>query len=197
MNIEIDDNFAGNPRDDKSYVYQVFPDIHEDNRGFFTEIFHDDASWIKQINMSKSCKNVFRGLHAQFGKYCQGKLVRAINYPIYDIIIDMRPDSKSFGLKEMYYLDPNTQNQLWIPRGFLHGFLTTEDDSIFEYMCDNIYDKESEITVNPYNAISTELCPDINHDLIFSDKDLHGKDFHEFKSTVKNQFEETGELWYR
>ncbi len=128
----------------------IKPRIFPDSRGYFFESFSktkfpDDSiyDWV-QDNESKSTRGVLRGLHYQTGKHAQAKLVRAVVGAIYDVVVDIRPDSDTFG--KWYGTELNDQNklQLLIPRGFAHGFLVLSEEAIFSYKCDNYYDKESE-----------------------------------------------------
>ena len=139
--------------------YMIYPNVFNDNRGTFSEVLkNDNLKDIKQINRSTSCKMTFRGFHAQKAPFCQSKLVEALNHPIYDIIIDARPDSRSFGLIDAFLLDPIKQNKLYVPRGFLHSFFvpwhSNDDNATFMYYCDNLYDHGSEICINPLSVFN-------------------------------------------
>lgn len=165
MKIEFSDVFDHFQNDERSWVFQMFPDCHKDNRGYFMEVFKEtndeavkipawtrNSNWIRQINRSSSSGGVIRGCHAQRGMFCQGKLVEAVNERIYDIITDTRPDSGTFGSSSVFLLDPEKHNRLWVPRGFLHAFIvpfSVEKQAIFEYYCDNVYNHYSEVGVNP------------------------------------------------
>ena len=127
--------------------------------------------------------------------------MEAINSLIYDIIIDARPDSETFGTVKVFTLDPDKQNKLWIPRGFLHGFIVppnAQSMAYFNYMCDNEYDKPSEIGINPEPILEKmvalpfgipdrlkEIC-DKKSQLIFSDKDRAGKDYDTWMAEIKS-----------
>lgn len=142
------------------YPVQIFPDIYNDDRGWFQDVFRGDLLTncvlpkIKQINRSSSHSYVIRGCHAQAGLFCQMKIVEALNYPIFDIITDCRPDSEHFGKTDIFCLNPERQNKLYVPHGFLHAFIVPEirstyNQALFNYYCDNPYNKESEICINP------------------------------------------------
>ncbi len=143
-----------------------------------------------------------------------------MNAVIYDVIVDMRPDSQSFGLFGVFKLDPVAQNKLYVPRGFLHAFAVppTEGEAIFMYYCDNVFNKQSEICINPMSAIpkvveqlkisdSYEKYEDFvkmfedPSKLILSDKDLAGKDYETFAKQVKEEWQCSGKssrkVWYR
>lgn len=97
-------------------------------------------------------------MHAQAGAHCQSKLVEALSLPIYDIITDARPDSKTFGTTAIYCLDPVKQNKLYVPHGFLHGFAVPKNEksnnyAMFMYYCDKTYYHDSEIHVNPMSLL--------------------------------------------
>jgi len=237
MKIIKDRTFDSFSSDDRSFVFEFIPNVFEDGRGSFSEVLKDidckdrddipswflNTKWIKQINRSKSSESVVRGCHAQRGPFCQGKLVESINNVIYDIITDARPDSKTFGISKVFRLDHKIQNKVWVPRGFLHSFVTTDilrdKEAIFMYYVDNAYDKKSEITVNPLTVLPDvvdglkdiiskhkELKKDFG-DLIkvfavketinFSKKDKGGIDYVEFCANVMSEYTSTGKVWYR
>lgn len=132
--------------------YVITPRIFEDERGYFFENFNKKifeketgvrASFV-QDNESKSSKGVLRGLHFQTGKYAQSKLVRVSKGKVLDVCVDIREDSPTFGKYLSIILDDKTHKQLYIPKGFAHGFFVLEDDTIFSYKCDNFYNKKAE-----------------------------------------------------
>ena len=132
--------------------FVIRPNVFEDERGWFFESFNaklfNKATGISanflQDNESKSSKGVLRGLHFQTGHYSQAKLVRVVKGSVLDVCVDIREDSKTFGEYYSLVLDDKEHKQLYIPRGFAHGFLVLEDDTIFSYKCDNYYHKPSE-----------------------------------------------------
>jgi dTDP-4-dehydrorhamnose 3,5-epimerase len=236
MTIIRDFSFAEVSGDSRSAVFEVQPKVFSDSRGSFCEVLkqQDDAqnedspawfsntSWIMQVNRSTSKPGVIRGCHAQTGAYCQGKLVQSLTARIFDVITDARPDSRTFGVSNVYVLDPTAQNQLWVPRGFLHAFVvpeTSKCDAVFEYFCDNVYDRSSEIGVNPTTLLPAvgEVLSRIHKDDtkstekyleffkavksigsgMLSEKDLHADDYDEFMSNVMDKYEKTGKVWYR
>ncbi len=126
------------------------PDVHNDTRGYFFESYNSQHfpeelkfDWV-QDNESKSTKGVLRGLHYQTGEMAQTKLVRSIIGEIYDVVVDIRPNSPTYGKHYGILLTGEDKKQMLIPRGFAHGFLVLSDEAIFSYKCDNYYDKESE-----------------------------------------------------
>lgn len=165
--------------------YEITIDRYGDERGFFEEYFnvsrYESLGFkpVCQTNRSKSSKGVFRGLHFQKNPYCQAKIVEVIKGSALDIIADIRKDSPTYGKYIVVHLTHDKHNQLFVPRGFAHGFIALEDDTEFQYLVDNTYNKASEGGI-AYND------PDLNIDfagimkqygieeLILSDKDkLH------------------------
>jgi dTDP-4-dehydrorhamnose 3,5-epimerase len=131
--------------------FLIHPVVHQDSRGYFQETYREaifkemglDYHFV-QDNESKSQKGVLRGLHFQTGSHAQAKLVRVIRGAVLDVIVDIRKESPSFGKHYSVLLSEQNKLQLLVPRGFAHGFLVLEDDSIFSYKCDNYYHKEFE-----------------------------------------------------
>lgn len=132
--------------------FVIQPNVFRDERGHFFESFNKSlfekateisANFI-QDNESKSSKGVLRGLHFQKGEFAQAKLVRTVKGSVLDVCVDIRPKSKTFGKSFSIILDDKENKQLYIPRGFAHGFLVLEYDTIFSYKCDNYYHKSSE-----------------------------------------------------
>ncbi|MFK2819089.1 dTDP-4-dehydrorhamnose 3,5-epimerase [Flavobacteriaceae sp. LMIT009] len=128
------------------------PTTYRDHRGLFFESYNQQAfekiigrkiDFI-QDNHSVSNKGVLRGLHYQKGEYAQAKLIRVVKGSVLDVCVDIRPESETFGKHFSIILDGIDNKQLFIPRGFAHGFLSLEDETIFNYKCDNYYNKESE-----------------------------------------------------
>ncbi len=135
-------------------VLLIHPDLHEDERGYFYEVFNEKEFNEKtnnkydfhtlQENESKSSKFVFRGLHFQKAPYEQAKLVRVLKGAVLDFAVDIRKDSPTFGKCVFALLTEDNRCQFFVPRGFAHGFLVLTDETVFEYKCDNYYNKESE-----------------------------------------------------
>ncbi|WCO01655.1 dTDP-4-dehydrorhamnose 3,5-epimerase [Psychroserpens ponticola] len=130
----------------------ISPKVFLDDRGYFFESFnretfkhHTGVSVdFVQDNQSKSSKGVLRGLHFQTGDFQQAKLVTVISGSVLDVSVDIRPNSPTFGKHFSIVLNETNKKQLFIPRGFAHGFLVLEDDTIFSYKCDNYYNKSAE-----------------------------------------------------
>lgn len=129
----------------------VEPDVFGDSRGWFCEQYNEaryraagiGAAFV-QDNESCSSKGVVRGLHWQSGKHCQAKLVRVIRGAVWDVAVDIRKGSPTFGKHVSVVLTGENKKQFFIPRGFAHGFVVLEDNTLFSYKCDNLYCKESE-----------------------------------------------------
>ena len=136
-------------------VLLLKPKIYSDDRGFFYESFNKDVLSkqydvnidIKQINVSSSVKNVLRGLHMQKPPYEQGKLVSVLEGEIFDVAVDLRPNSKSYLKYKTAILSKENKNSFWIPKGFAHGFFVLSENAIVSYCVDSQYNKDSEITV--------------------------------------------------
>ena len=120
------------------------PRVFGDDRGFFYESFNQSAFEHIQDNHSRSSKNVLRGLHFQRGEYAQDKLVRCTHGAVFDVAVDIRPNSVSFGKWVGVLLSADNKQQLWIPKGFAHGFLVLSDIAEFQYKTTNYYHPESD-----------------------------------------------------
>ncbi|MBO0932501.1 dTDP-4-dehydrorhamnose 3,5-epimerase [Fibrella aquatilis] len=131
-------------------LIELTPRIFHDERGHFFESYNKTLFTslglpmdFVQDNQSFSTKGVLRGLHFQSEPFAQGKLVRVITGKVLDVVVDIRPDSATFGQHETFVLDATLANMVWVPEGFAHGFVALED-SIFSYKCTNIYNKTAE-----------------------------------------------------
>ena len=128
------------------------PRVFDDQRGYFFESFNqktfneltEQNVFFVQDNESASTKGVLRGLHFQNGEHAQAKLVRVINGKVLDVVVDLRSDSKTYGKTFSLELSEFNKKQLFVPRGFAHGFIVLSDTAIFSYKCDNYYNKASE-----------------------------------------------------
>ena len=131
------------------------PKVFHDERGFFFEsfnkkFFQESINYeieFVQDNHSKSSKGVLRGLHYQLDPFAQGKLVRVISGEVFDVAVDIRVNSKDFGKWFGAKLSADNKKQLWIPKGFAHGFLTLSDSAEFLYKTTNFYNKNSERSI--------------------------------------------------
>jgi len=172
-------------------LFVIEPKVWKDNRGYFYESFSAKVfteAGIKadfvQDNQSFSQKGTLRGLHAQKAPFAQGKLVRVIQGKVLDVAVDARKGSSTYGQHFSIELSGENHKQLWVPPGFLHGFLTLEDDTIFTYKVTNYYDKESEVGVIWNDAdLNINWNEDLTkEDLLLSDKDLILPSFKDFVS---------------
>ncbi len=135
-------------------VIIVEPRVFEDARGYFFESYNEDefvkngiTNKFVQDNQSKSSFGVIRGLHCQLGEHAQAKLVRVLEGKVLDVAVDVRRNSPTFGKHVAVELSAENKRQLFIPRGFLHGFSVLSDTAVFAYKCDNLYCKDSEFGI--------------------------------------------------
>lgn len=135
-------------------VVIIEPRIFKDDRGYFYESFSQREFEEKvcrttfvQDNQSKSSYGVVRGLHFQKPPYCQSKLVRCIKGAVLDVAVDIRKGSPTFGKYVAVELTEDNHRQFFVPRGFAHGFAVLSEEAVFQYKCDNFYNKESEGSV--------------------------------------------------
>lgn len=159
-------------------VVIVEPRVFEDNRGYFFESYNE-AEFIKnginarfvQDNQSQSHYGVVRGLHCQLGEHAQAKLVRVLEGTVLDVAVDIRKNSPTFGQYVSVELSAENKRQLFIPRGFLHGFSVLTPKAVFSYKCDNLYCKESEFGIR-FDDPDIHVDWKIPHDkIITSEKD--------------------------
>lgn len=167
-------------------VFTIEPLVHEDKRGYFVKTYDDIEFKEKGINyefvqddQSKSAKGVLRGLHFQ-KKHPQGKLVRVIKGKVFDVGVDLRKNSPTYGQWIGEILSEKNKKQLFIPAGFAHGFLSLEDDSIFVYKVTEYYypGDEGGINWNDPNININWPLENINK-IIMSDKDKQWKSLKE------------------
>lgn len=163
----------------------IEPKIIRDDRGYFFESFNlkdfkekmgTNINFV-QDNESLSKKGTIRGLHFQKPLCEQAKLVRVVKGAVYDVAVDIRRWSKTFGEYVGVYLSEDNHQQFFIPGGFAHGFIALKDDTIFQYKCDNYYSKEHEDAIrwnDPIININWSNYFDLNN-VIVSDKDAKAK----------------------
>ena len=160
-------------------VKLIEPEVFEDERGFFYESFNQhkfnqaigqDILFV-QDNHSKSTKGVLRGLHYQEEPFAQGKLVRVIVGEVFDVAVDIRKDSPTYGQWVSEVLSAENKKQLWIPVGFAHGFLTISDEVEVIYKTTNFYNKRSEKTIRFDSNLFNIEWPSIDCKIILSAKD--------------------------
>lgn len=159
-------------------AFIIEPKIWKDDRGYFYESYNQklfkeagiDAEFV-QDNQSFSQKGTLRGLHAQANPFAQGKLVRVIRGKVLDVAVDIRKNSPTYGQHITVELSEDNHRMFWVPPGFLHGFVTLQDNTIFSYKVTNLYSKESEIGVmwnDPDLGIDWGINPE---EVILSAKD--------------------------
>ena len=167
--------------------YIIEPTLFEDNRGYFYEKFNEKKfeeltgmnGHFVQDNISKSSYGVLRGLHLQKGEYAQAKLVSCVEGKVWDIAVDLREDSPTFGKWFGVELTDENKLQFYIPRGFAHGFVVLSETAVFSYKCDNFYCKEAEggVIWNDENLqIDWKISP---KDILLSEKDKVQPAFYE------------------
>lgn len=165
------------------------PNVFEDDRGYFFESYNEKIMEetlgykpnFVQDNQSKSSYGVIRGLHMQAGNYAQAKLVRVLEGKVLDVAVDVRKGSETYGQHIAVELSGENKKQLFIPRGFLHGFSVLSETAVFFYKCDNFYDKSSEYGVK-YNSKALSIDWGINaEDVKISEKDNQLADFLDFQ----------------
>lgn len=168
-------------------LFLIQPRVFEDPRGYFYEsynksVFEKQGIFVDfvQDNQSLSQKGVLRGLHLQNPPHAQGKLVRVIQGAVFDVAVDIRKGSSTYGQWFGYELTGDNKMMMWIPPGFAHGFVTLENDTVFSYKCTGYYNKASEDCIlwnDPDLAIDWGIA-----NPLLSDKDREGKLFREFRS---------------
>lgn len=164
----------------------IEPRVFEDDRGYFFETFQSeryrDAGITEpfiQDNESKSVRGVVRGLHYQLDEHSQGKLVRVVQGRVFDVAVDLRKGSPTFGKWFGIELSENNKKQLFVPRGFAHGFSVLSETAIFTYKCDRLYNKEAERSIDPFDPkLGIDWMVD-EPERIVSEKDRNAPSFDE------------------
>lgn len=156
----------------------VEPDRFGDARGWFCETYNAeryrkfgiDADFV-QDNESFSSKGVVRGLHWQAAPSTQAKLMHVIHGAVWDVAVDIRKGSPTYGKYVAETLSAENRRQLYIPRGFAHGFIVLEDNTLFSYKCDNFYDPKSERGMRFDDPALGIKWPDVGAEIVLSEKD--------------------------
>ena len=169
-----------------SGVFVIEPKVFGDNRGYFMETYNEkafkeaglDYNFV-QDNQSSSKKGVLRGLHFQ-KTFPQAKLVRVLKGEVFDVAVDLRKDSKTYGKWVGVYLSEENKKQFMIPRGFAHGFIVTSDYAEFAYKCDEFYHPEDEGGLMYNDKDIGIIWPEID-EIILSEKDKKHKSLREEK----------------
>lgn len=167
----------------------IEPDVYGDSRGYFMESFSDrkfreltgiEVTFV-QDNESKSSYGVVRGLHFQRAPYAQSKLVRVVSGRVLDVAVDLRQGSETYGKHFSIELSGDNHLQMFIPKGFAHGFAVLSEEAVFQYKCDEYYAPESEGSIawnDPDLAIDWHISQD---DVRVSDKDGRSPGFKDYK----------------
>jgi dTDP-4-dehydrorhamnose 3,5-epimerase len=163
--------------------------VFDDERGFFTETYSKkkfeeagiSADFVQDNHSMSVTKGVLRGMHFQTGADVQAKLVRVTKGAAYDVIVDLRKDSPTFGKWEGFELTDNNHRMLFVPKGFAHGFCTLEDYTEFQYKCDNFYAPVSEGSIIWNDPTLNIFWPIENP--ILSEKDAKAQAFKDFVSS--------------
>lgn len=170
-------------------VVIIEPQVFEDSRGYFYESFNEkefkekvaDIDFV-QDNESMSVFGVMRGLHFQNPPYTQSKLVRCVKGAVLDVAVDLRKESPTYGKHVAVMLTRENKKQLFIPKGFAHGFIVLSKTAVFQYKCDNFYNKESDNGISILDeSLGIDWMLDINK-TILSDKDLRYPKLQDFNS---------------
>ena len=172
-------------------VIIIEPTIHGDERGYFFESYNrqrfEQEAGISiefvQDNESKSRRGVLRGLHYQRQPYAQSKLVRVVKGRVLDVAVDIRRDSDTFGRHVAVELSEDNHRQLFIPKGFAHGYVVLSDEAIFQYKCDEYYHPEAEGGIawnDPKIGIDWGIAP---NEVILSEKDKAHKNLSDIEAS--------------
>lgn len=160
-------------------VWVIEPAVYSDQRGYFMESYkealfekHIGKVHFIQDNESKSTFGVLRGMHAQAGDAAQAKLVRVILGSVLDVVVDARYGSPTFGRYVAVELSEENKRQMYVPRGFYHGFLVTSPQAVFQYKVDNTYQPASEVSLNFADLNVAIQWPVEKDKLILSPKDV-------------------------
>jgi len=161
------------------------PAVFEDERGYFFESYNEirlaeilgHNPHFVQDNQSKSQFGVVRGLHMQADEHAQAKLVRVLEGKVLDVAVDVRPNSPTYGQHVAVELSAENKKQLFVPRGFLHGFSVLSEQAVFSYKCDNHYNKDAEDGVHPLDPqLAIDWRIPVNQ-MILSQKDKEAQNF--------------------
>lgn len=159
-------------------LWIIEPGVFRDERGYFLETYNQQryslpgAFPFVQDNEAKSEAGVLRGLHFQKNEHAQGKLVRVVTGAVYDVAVDLRPNSPTCGSCFGLVLSGANKRQLWVPRGFAHGYLVLEDNTIFSYKCDNYYHQPAESGIRYDDPDLSIAWPSVDRPFTISAKDL-------------------------
>ena len=163
----------------------IKPRVFTDPRGYFFESYNEREFAAKvaagvtfvQDNESRSERGVIRGLHFQTGNFAQAKLIRCVSGRVLDVAVDLRPDSPTYGQYEAIELTAENRLQVFIPRGFAHGFAVLSPEAVFQYKCDNFYAPEAEGGIDPFDPTLAIRWPFSREEAILSDRDRRHPQF--------------------
>ena len=165
------------------------PKVFGDERGFFMETFRADlftestgVQTLVQDNHSKSRQGILRGLHYQL-EHTQGKLVRVTQGSVYDVIVDLRQSSSTFGQSFGLELSVQNNKQLWVPAGFAHGFYVTSEEAEFVYKCTDYYNPKAEVSI-AWNDINIAIEWPLSGEPMLSEKDKNALSLEDYKGLV-------------
>lgn len=168
------------------WVFQ--PKVFGDDRGYFFESFNQKNApeeirniQFVQDNEAKSTYGVLRGLHYQLPPFSQSKLVRVVVGEVLDVVVDIRPNSATFGKSFSLLLTENLKNQMFVPKGFAHGYVVLSETAIFAYKCDEYYTPEAEAGLRFDDDVLQINWTIPTTDMILSDRDKKWPDFHNHK----------------
>ncbi len=171
-------------------VKLIVPNVFRDNRGYFMESYKESTFREEGINInflqdnqSLSGKGILRGLHFQAPPFSQAKLVKVVSGAVLDVAVDIRANSPTYGKHVKQILNTENMYQLFIPKGFAHGFVTLEDNTVFQYKCGNYYNKESEGAIL-WNDEHLNIDWGIENPII-SEKDQQAQSFAEFATPFR------------
>jgi dTDP-4-dehydrorhamnose 3,5-epimerase len=158
----------------------VHENVHGDARGYFIETYNQrdfsaatglDIVFVQDNQSTSTSRGILRGLHFQLGRFCQAKLVRVLNGTVLNVAVDLRKESKTFGKHITVKLSDKCKKQMFIPRGFAHGFLVLSERADFFYKCDSFFDRKSGRGIK-YNDPDLKIDWQIpEEDIILSEKD--------------------------
>lgn len=164
----------------------IQPNIFRDSRGYFFESYNHNRFQNAGINFtpvqdneSRSCKGVIRGLHYQMNPHAQAKLIRVAEGKIFDVALDLRKKSPTFGKWFCVELDSETKNQLFVPRGFAHGFSVLSNIAVIQYKCDDSYNPAFERGINLNDPFLNIDWKTGDSETIISEKDMKNPNFSE------------------
>lgn len=175
----------------------IEPEVYVDSRGYFCELYNEQRyrefginSVFCQENFSKSVYGVIRGLHFQREPYSQAKLATCQDGKVWDVAVDLREGSPTFGEWRGVLLDAEKKNLLYIPKGFAHGFAVLSKTACFSYRCDNFYHPEAEGGIAYNDAeLAIDWCVPIDK-RVLSDKDRDRMSFHDYSLNPQFNFKE-------